>query len=65
MKHANRGVFITTSTFTSGAVQVARDLDITLVDREMLTNLMVKYGVGGEVKKQYRTYRINADDFIE
>lgn len=65
LKHANRGVFITTSSFTSGAVQAARDLDITLVDGEMLTNLMVKYGVGVEVKKQYRTYRINADDFIE
>lgn len=30
LKHADRGVFITTSTFTQGAINAAKDLNITL-----------------------------------
>lgn len=63
LRHADRGVFITTSTFTSGAVEAARDLNITLVNGEMLTNLMLQYGVGVEVEKQYTVYRIDKDIF--
>ena len=45
LKHADRGVFITTSTFTQGAINAAKDLNITLVNGEMLTNLMIQYQV--------------------
>lgn len=63
LKHTDRGVFITTSSFTTGAEEAAQNLNITTIDGEMLTNLMVQYGVGVEVEKTYHIYRINKDDF--
>ena len=65
LKHTDRGVFITTSTFTTGAEEAAQNLNITTIDGEMLTNLMVQYGVGVEVEKTYHIYRINKDDFTD
>lgn len=65
LKHTDRGVFITTSTFTTGAEEAARSLNITTIDGEMLTNLMVKYGVGVEVAKSFNVYRIDSDAFGE
>ena len=44
-KQADRGVFITTSSFTSDAREAAKQLNIALVDGEMLTNLMIQYKV--------------------
>lgn len=63
LKHADRGVFITTSTFTQGAINAAKDLNITLVNGEMLTNLMIQYQVGVEVKEHYMTYKIDGNLF--
>ncbi|WP_414152807.1 restriction endonuclease [Limosilactobacillus reuteri] len=63
LKHADRGVFITTSTFTQGAINAAKDLNITLVNGEMLTNLMIQYQVGVEVKEHYMTYKIDGNMF--
>jgi restriction system protein len=63
LKHTDRGVFITTSTFTAGAIEAARNLNITTIDGDMLTNLMIKYGVGVEPVKQYNLYRIDKDVF--
>ena len=60
---ADRGVFITTSTFTQGAINAAKDLNITLVNGEMLTNLMIQYQVGVEVKEHYMTYKIDGNMF--
>lgn len=65
LKHTDRGVFITTSSFTTGAEEAAQNLNITTIDGEMLTNLMVQYGVGVEIEKTYRIYRINKDDFAD
>ncbi|MCJ2172672.1 restriction endonuclease [Lactobacillus kefiranofaciens] len=63
-KCADRGVFITTSSFTSGAKEAAKQLNIALVDGEMLTNLMVQYKVGVQVRQTYELYEID-DNFFE
>lgn len=65
LRHADRGVFITTSSFTKGAIQAARDLNITLVNGDMLTNLMIQYHVGVQVEKQYEVYKLDQDAFTD
>lgn len=64
-KRADRGVFITTSSFTSGARQAAKQLNIALVDGEMLTNLMIQYKVGVQIRQVYELYDIDDDFFKE
>lgn len=65
LRHADRGVFITTSSFTSGAEEAARALNITLVNGDMLTNLMLQYHVGVIVQQQYNTYKLDRDAFSD
>lgn len=64
LRHMDRGVFITTSTFTAKAQEAAKNLNIITIDGDMLTNLMIQYGVGVEKAKTYHIYRINKDDFV-
>lgn len=46
-KRATKGVFITTSSFTTGAVEFANSVEkIVLVDGEALTRYMMDFGVG-------------------
>ncbi len=46
-RRANKGVFITTSGFTPGALDFARLVEkIVLIDGARLANLMMEYGVG-------------------
>jgi restriction system protein len=46
-QRANKGVFITTSTFTSPAVEFARSVErIVLVDGKRLAQLLIEFGVG-------------------
>jgi restriction system protein len=46
-QRANRGVFLTTSTFTAQAVDFANSVErIVLVDGERLADLMIEHGVG-------------------
>ena len=63
-KQADRGVFITTSSFTKDAKEAAKQLNIALVDGEMLTNLMIQYKVGVQISQTYELYDID-DDFFE
>lgn len=63
-KNADYSVLITTSSFTSGAREAAKQLNIALVDGEMLTNLMVQYKVGVQVRQAYELYDVD-DDFFE
>lgn len=65
LKHMDRGVFITTSTFTVKAYEAAKSLNIVTIDGDMLTNLMIQYGVGVEEAKTYHVYRVNKDDFAD
>lgn len=63
LRHTDRGVFITTSSFTKGAIEAAKDLNIVLVNGDMLTNLMIKYRIGVEIKQQFTTYKLDRDCF--
>lgn len=63
-KRADRGVFITISSFTIGAQQAAKQLNIALVDGEMLTNLIIQYKVGVQIHQVYELYDVD-DDFFE
>jgi restriction system protein len=48
LKRAQKGIFVTTSTFTESATKTARDLGsrIVLIDGFTLARLMIKYGIG-------------------
>lgn len=63
-RNASRGVFITTSKFTSGAQEQARKFSIVLIDGIKLTNLMLKYRVGVQVKSSFELFEVD-DDFFE
>jgi restriction system protein len=62
---ASRGVFITTSTFTSGARQYAENVPsrIILIDSDRLVTLMIKYRVGVQVKQSYDVVELDEDFF--
>lgn len=63
--NADRGVFITTSNFAKGAQDFAKSQGIVLIDGIKLTDLMMQYGVGIEVAKVYKQFRIDSDYFEE
>ena len=62
---ASRGVFITTSTFTSGAKQYAGAVPsrIILIDGARLVSLMIKYKVGVQVKQTYEVVDLDEEFF--
>lgn len=62
---ADRGVLITTSSFTSGSKEYAKNQGIVLIDGIQLTELMLKYEVGIEKAHKYVVYRIDNDYFDE
>lgn len=61
--NADRGVFITTSSFSKGAIEFAKNQGIVLIDGIQLTELMIEYKVGVEPAQEYIVYQINYDDF--
>lgn len=63
---ADGGLLITTGRFSKGAVEYARDVParIILVDGQQLTKLMIRYGVGVEVKQTYSIVGIDEDFFV-
>lgn len=63
---ADRGVFITTSYFSAGAVDyAARDTNsrLILIDGARLTDLMIRFGVGVQVKQTVHVVEIDEDFF--
>lgn len=62
---ANQGVFITTSRFSTGAQTYADQVPtrIVLVDGARLTRLMIRYGVGVQVKRTVQIIEIDEDFF--
>ncbi len=48
LKKASKGIFVTTSQFSTSAEQTANDLSsrIVLIDGEQLTKLMIRYNIG-------------------
>lgn len=64
-KQGDRGVFITTSRFTSGARQEAERINarIELIDGNRLAELLVQYGVGVQPEQSVTLYRLDEDYF--
>ena len=64
-KQGDRGVFITTSRFTSGARDEAERINarIELIDGSLLAQLLVEYGVGVQVEETVTLYRVDEDYF--
>lgn len=68
MGHIQKGVFITTSSYTKEAFNFGtqqQQKSIKLIDGNLLTDYMVKYGIGVESVKTFNIYKINSDYFRE
>lgn len=67
-KGASKGLFITTSTFTKGAIDCAKEVKtqkVVLVDGEQLAKLMIEYGLGVSTVETYEVKRVDYDFFNE
>ena len=64
-QRARKGIFITTSSFSSGAEEYVRSIDkkIILIDGDQLTELMYRYGVGVSTVETIELKRIDFDFF--
>lgn len=60
---AAKGIFITTSDFSSGAKESARNAKIVLIDGSELCRLMIEFGVGVSTKMVYEIKRVDSDYF--
>lgn len=62
---ADGGVFMTTSRFSDGAREYAAGIPtrIILIDGKRLTDLMIRYGVGVQVRGTYRIVEVDEDFF--
>lgn len=63
---ATKGIFITTSTFTTGARAVARDTahyTLILIDGQRLASLMFEYGVGVQIDRTVVVKKLDQDFF--
>lgn len=64
-RKSSKGIFFTTSSFTSGAADAAKDLRIALVDGQKLAQLMIRYGVGCRVEDTLEIKKVDEDFFSE
>jgi len=64
---ATKGVFITTSKFTTGAKETADKASkkIVLIDGKNLADYMIEYNVGVSEKKTYEVKKLDSDYFDE
>lgn len=67
---ANRGIFITTSSYSQGAIEFAKNISdsagntrIVLIDGERLARLMIKYGVGVQSVRTFTVVTVDEDYF--
>lgn len=65
MKQASKGLFVTTSSFTKGAVSAAEKVQqrIVLIDGQRLSKLMIDYGVGCSIQKTLSIKKIDEEYF--
>lgn len=66
MQDVQKGVFITTSSYTKEARKYAdkqQQKSLKLIDGDLLAELMIKYGIGLEKVQTYIVYKINEDFF--
>lgn len=64
---ARKGVFITTSSFSSDARGYVKDIDtrVILIDGDQLASLMIEYDLGVTTEQVYRIKRVDSDYFAE
>lgn len=64
---ANKGVFVTTSSFTQPSINFAErhPSKIVLIDGKLLTSLMVRYNVGARIDETLYLKKIDEDFFID
>lgn len=64
-QRARKGVFITTSSYTSEAIEYASRIDtkVVLIDGRQLAGLMIDFDVGVSVVTTYQVKRIDSDYF--
>ncbi|EHH2557781.1 restriction endonuclease [Vibrio parahaemolyticus] len=65
LKKAQKGIFITTSEFTSSAIQTAKDLGmrIVLINGKQLAHLMLRYNIGCREEQVIAIKQIDEDFF--
>lgn len=66
-QHASKGIFITTSDFSSGAREYVKNLPqrVILVDGERLAELMIEHNIGVSRAYSYEIKRVDSDYFDE
>jgi len=66
-KRAKKGIFLTTGTFSSEAVQYVAAIDpkVVLIDGEHLSQIMIEFNVGVSPLVSYEIKRIDGDYFAE
>ena len=67
-QQAKKGIFITTSTFSSEAIGYAKKLNnlkVILIDKYKLLDYMLKYNVGVEIERTIEIKKINETYFEE
>ena len=67
-KKCNKGVFITTSTFTKSAKKYIKEISekqLVFIDGSELTKLMVNYNVGVSTESSYEIKKMDFDYFEE
>lgn len=64
---ATRGVFVTTSNFSSLAIDYVRNLPqrVILVNGSKLADLMIEHGVGVRVSRSFDVKRVDEDFFVD
>ncbi len=64
-KKAQKGIFITTSSFTKEAIETAKNATtkIVLIDGRQLAELMIKYGIGVKTIQRYELKELDEDYF--
>ncbi len=64
-RHATKGVFVTTTHFSPGAVEFCSRISrrVVLIDGHYLAELMMKHGIGVTVRRQYELKGLDASYF--
>ena len=65
LKKAQKGIFFTTSAFSSSASQTAKDLGrrIVVIDGNQLTKLMIRYGIGCRLEETVHLKKVDEEFF--
>lgn len=64
-KGATQGVFVTTSSFSEGAIEYVEKIPnrVVLIDGNRLTDLMIQYKVGVQIQKSFELVELDEDFF--